>query len=159
MTMPKIIGIMATTNEGVVGKDNGLPWNYKDELEHFRQTTNRQTMVMGRKTFETTPENLFKRTPIVFSKTLTGTGIVSSIPEFLDYIKNIEESKIFMIGGAELAELFLKNNLISEFILTKIHKNYMGDVRMNLNYFNHWQSEIILSNNNYTIYRFKNPQS
>ena len=35
--LQKIVGIMAVTEEGVIGKNNSLPWNYPEELKHFRQ--------------------------------------------------------------------------------------------------------------------------
>jgi dihydrofolate reductase len=65
----KAIGIMAATNEGVIGKGNALPWNYPEELEHFRSTTHGHTIIMGRKTYEALPEGIFSsRKAIIFSK-------------------------------------------------------------------------------------------
>lgn len=159
--MPKIIGIMAATNEGIVGKGNWLPWDYKNELEHFRKITNNQVMVVGRKTFESAPPNLFKQKPIVFSKSMPKSEqytAVESIAEFLTNLSHINVQEIFMIGGAEIAELFLKENLISEFILTKIHKNYEGDVSMNLKLFDNWPQALLTQTKDYTIYKLINPQ-
>lgn len=152
---------MAVAANGVVGNNNSLPWSYPDELEHFRKTTDGQVMVMGRKTFDSTPANLFKQTPIVFSKDkshLKSCAVVGSIQEFLAHITHQEARKIFMIGGAEIAKLFLEHNLISEFILTKIHKNYDGDARMDLNYFDQWHQRVITETDDYTTYNFKNPK-
>ncbi len=166
-SIPRIIGIMATTTDGTIGKLNGLPWDYPSELEHFRQTTDGHIMVVGRKTFESTPASLFKQKPIVFSKnkqilktdsTLKEFTIVSSISEFLAHLNKLQCHKVFMIGGAEIAEVFLKNNLISEFILTKIHKNYTGDVRMDLSYFKQWQQILLTKTNDYSIYKLTNPK-
>ncbi len=162
--MPKIIGIMAASNDGVVGKNNGLPWNYPDELEHFRRTVHGQVMVMGRKTFATTPADLFKQTPIVFSKHKTEVNktlanrctVVASLQEFKMHLNHLACQKIFMIGGAEIAELFLKNQLLSEFILTKIHKDYAGDARIDLRYFDQWHQREIMKTDDYTMYNFTN---
>lgn len=159
--MTKIIGIMASTNSGVIGKGNALPWDYKEELEHFRKITDSQVMVMGRKTFESAPSSLFKQTPIVFSKNksmcnLKPCTVVESIDRFLEHIRHSQCNKVFMIGGSEIAELFLKNNLISEFILTKIHKNYEGDASLDLSIFNKWQQILLTQTKNYTIYKLTN---
>lgn len=159
--MPKIIGIMASTNEGVIGKGNALPWHYKDELNHFRKITNNQVMVVGRKTFESAPSTLFKKKPIVFSKTMQSSErymVTRSITEFLRYLDSINLPEIFMIGGAEIAELFFKENLISEFFLTKIHKDYDGDITMDLKFFDNWQQILLTQTDNYTIYKLINPK-
>ncbi|MCX7343688.1 MAG: dihydrofolate reductase [Proteobacteria bacterium] len=161
--MTKIIGIMASTPNGIIGKDNALPWSYPEEIEHFRKITDSQVMVMGRKTFESAPNSLLKKTPIVFSKNkairnLKPCTVVESIDSFLEHILSIQCHKAFMIGGAEIAELFLKNNLISEFILTKIHKNYEGDASMDLSFFDKWQQILLTQTKDYTIYKLTNPQ-
>lgn len=161
--MTKIIGIIASTNNGIIGKGNALPWDYKDELEHFRKITDNQVMVMGRKTFESAPNSLFKQKPIVFSKNKIECSskpctVVESVDNFLEHIRRNQCLKVFMIGGAEIAELFLKNNLISEFILTKIHKNYEGDANMDLSFFDKWQHILLTQTKNYTIYKLTNPQ-
>ena len=52
----KAIGIMAATNEGVIAKGNVLPWNYPEELDHFRSTTDGHNIIMGRKTYEAMPQ-------------------------------------------------------------------------------------------------------
>ncbi len=161
--MAKIIGIMASAPNGIVGNGNALPWNYPEELEHFRKITDSQVMVMGRKTFESAPSSLFKQTPIVFSKNKATDNskscmVVESIDQFLEHIRNIKCHTVFMIGGADIAELFLKNNLISEFILTKIHKNYEGDKSMDLSFFDKWQQILLTQTKDYTIYKLTNTQ-
>ena len=159
--MPKIIGIMAATPDGIVGKGSGLPWNYAKELEHFRKTTEGQVMVMGRKTFDSCPPALFKQKPIVFSKTIHSSKlctVVGSIEEFLHHLEIINCDKIFMIGGAAIAEFFLKNNLISEFIFTKVHKNYEGDSSMDLKLLDNWHQMLLTKTKDYTIYRLTNPK-
>ncbi|MBR1843638.1 MAG: dihydrofolate reductase, partial [Opitutales bacterium] len=44
--------IAAMASNRVIGRNNRLPWNLPEELQHFRQTTLQQTLLMGRKTFE-----------------------------------------------------------------------------------------------------------
>ncbi|NSM56644.1 dihydrofolate reductase [Wolbachia endosymbiont of Atemnus politus] len=153
-----IIGIMAVDPSGVIGVNNGLPWHYPSELEHFRQVTDKQVIVMGRKTFETIPQNILKdRTPIVFSRNKLSScfnrdikcTIVSSMQEF----QSIQSSsKIFVIGG-QIAHLFLEHDLISEFIITEIHKSYKGDVYFNLALLDRWNKIILTKTEDYTICR------
>ena len=152
-----IVGIMAATATGVIGKDNGLPWNYPEELDHFRMLTKGHRMIMGQRTFETTPTDLFlERTPIVFSQEDSFKNpygcTVRDLEECLTLIQTFQDSgKIFMIGGAEIAHLFLEAALISSFILTKIHHPYPGDTYLNLKFCEGWSEEILTSNLLYTI--------
>lgn len=159
----QIIGIMAVTEEGVIGNDLSIPWNYPAELEYFRKTTKDHVIVMGRKTFETVPLKLFSdRIGIIFSKnnSLKDTAsfkFVHSLEDFLHLLKDFYGRKIFVIGGADLVRFFLKENLISEFFLTKIHKKYLGDTYIDLKLFENWMHEIIFSNEDYSIIKLQNP--
>ncbi|WP_250295000.1 dihydrofolate reductase [Wolbachia endosymbiont of Oedothorax gibbosus] len=149
-----VIGIMAVDPKGVIGINNRLPWHYPSELDHFRQVTDKQVIVMGRKTFETIPQNILK--PIVFSRNKLNPcfnkgiecTIVSSMQEFLSIQSS---SKVFMIGGAQIAHLFLEYDLISEFIVTEIHRPYEGDVYFNLTLLDRWNKTILTKTKDYTI--------
>ena len=159
----KAIGIMAATNEGIIAKGNALPWNYPEELEHFRTTTDGHTIIMGRKTYEALPEGIFSsRKAIIFSKNpklfSAKPGIfVKSLKEYFDIIHGLDkDEKIFMIGGGEIAHLFLKHQLISSFILTRIHRSYSGDTYLDLKHFKGWRETVLKSNSNYTILQLTN---
>ena len=150
---------MAADPRGVIGKDGQLPWNYPEELKHFREATYGHAVIMGRKTFESVPINFLKdKLSIVFSKDKTNVFVtpdikslvVSSLEEFLDIQ---QDNKMFMIGGGEVARLFLEAGLISEFILTKIHKSYDGDAYLDLSLLSKWNQEEITKTEDYVIYR------
>lgn len=159
----KAIGIMAATNEGVIAVGNALPWNYPEELDHFRSTTDGHTIIMGRKTYEAMPPGVFSsRKAIIFSKNPNELdakpGIfVKSLEDYFDVIHGLGEAeKIFMIGGAEIAHLFLKHKLISSFILTRIHRLYEGDTYLDLKYFKGWKETVLKSHPNYTVLKLTN---
>lgn len=170
--MKNIIGLMAASKNGAVGLNNALPWHYPDDLEHFRNTAHNQIMIMGNNTYKSLPKNLLAdRISIIFSKShsLTKTddvGIVKKIYGKAIYINSLidfyalklpyemQDKKIYMIGGAEIAALFLENNLIDEFILTKIYKDYAGNRFIDLKIFEKWQEIILQTTENYTIYKF-----
>ena len=106
-------------------------------------------MIMGRKTYETTPKALMlDHQSIVLSHDsslfLEYAKVVTSLDECLRYIDGLNtHCNIFMIGGSQIAHLFLANNLISSFIFTQIHKTYLGDTHLNLNYFKLWSKSIL----------------
>ena len=52
----------------VIGKDNFLPWKISADMKHFREVTKGQTVVMGRKTFESIGRPLPNRVNIVITR-------------------------------------------------------------------------------------------
>ncbi len=153
--MYKIIGLMACDPRGVIGKGSGLPWHNPDETAHFRKIVAGQVVIMGHKTLATFPESDCLK--IIFSRhkpKAMGEDIifVSSVEE-LNALALPQDKKIFMIGGAEIAHLFLQHSLIAEFILTKMKKNYDGDVILDLNFLQNWSSSVVIDHKDYTIYR------
>jgi dihydrofolate reductase len=154
-----IIGIMSCDVNGVIGVDNKIPWRYPEDLEFFNKTTYQQIMIMGRKTFESLPESILSnRFNIVFSRTIdlssANTIFVRSMDDFLA-LKNLPQNKqCYMIGGGEIARLFLEANLIDEFLLTKFKKSYQGDTYLNLELLANYQTTIVKANDDFIIYRY-----
>ncbi|MEB0161221.1 dihydrofolate reductase, partial [Pseudomonas sp. AH2 (2023)] len=59
---------VAIAQNYAVGKDGKLPWHYPADLKFFKETTLNQTVVMGRKTYESIGKPLPKRLNIVLSR-------------------------------------------------------------------------------------------
>ncbi|WP_434333896.1 dihydrofolate reductase [Mesomycoplasma hyorhinis] len=62
-----IISIWAMTEDGLIGKDNSMPWHIKEEFAHFRQTTLDKTLLMGKNTFLSLPKIFDRRKMYVIS--------------------------------------------------------------------------------------------
>lgn len=50
-----MIALVARSVNGVIGKDGGLPWHCKGDLQFFKRTTMGRKIVVGRTTFEGLP--------------------------------------------------------------------------------------------------------
>lgn len=50
--------IWAQAHDRVIGRDNDLPWHLREDLKHFRTTTNGDAVVMGRRQWESLPEKV-----------------------------------------------------------------------------------------------------
>jgi len=155
--MSKIILIAAVSNNGVIGKDNKLPWELPEDLKHFMQTTKGHTVVMGRKTFESlsfTP--LTKRTNIVVSSLevetsnklfvngVDGTTKLYQCTDIEDVISvavglTHVDNDIFIIGGSSIYDALFDQ--VDEIILSKVDITVDGDT-----YFKPDLSEFKLSN-------------
>ena len=107
----KIHLIWAQDKDGGIGKNGKLPWHIKEDLQNFKNITINQTIIMGRKTWDSLPiKPLPNRRNFVLSRQKK-----SDVETFNSYQKCLEElkkqsiDKIFIIGGRSLYKLFFKN--------------------------------------------------
>ncbi len=129
MTRPQIVVIAAVARNGVIGRDNTLPWRLKADLAHFKRTTLGHPVIMGRKTWESLGRPLPGRTNIVVSRKsgwrAEGAQIVESLDAAIAACEGAE--RIFVIGGAQLYALALP--MADRLILTEIQADVDGDAR------------------------------
>jgi dihydrofolate reductase len=96
--------IFAVAENGALGKDGGLPWDFSEDREHFLQTTRGHVMIMGRRTWEEAGAPLPDRTSIVVSRSFVpppGVLHAKSLKEAVDRGRAIDPEP-FVIGGARL---------------------------------------------------------
>ena len=130
----KIALIVAMAENGVIGKNNQLPWYLPEDLKYFKATTMGKPIVMGRKTFESIGKALPGRTNIVLSrqtdlKLPEGVRIAASIEEAIDISEAVSvidgSEEIMIIGGEQIYTLFMEK--ASRLYLTKVHAAVEGD--------------------------------
>jgi dihydrofolate reductase len=63
-----LVLVAAVAENGVIGRDNAMPWRLRSDLQHFRALTWGKPIVMGRKTFLSIGKPLDGRTNIVVSR-------------------------------------------------------------------------------------------
>ena len=122
--------IVATSENNVIGSGNDIPWYIPEDLEHFKKLTTGNTVIMGRKTYESLPKEyrpLPNRINIVITRDKSyqakGCLVVNSLEDALRKADNDKE--IFIIGGGQIYREGLK--FAERIYLTKIHKNIEGD--------------------------------
>lgn len=99
--MLNIIAAIGKNRE--LGKDNKLVFKNKADMQFFKQMTQGQTVIMGRKTFESIGHPLPNRTNVVISRhEPKGDVIWEQDPQKLFSERN--EKDYFVIGGATLYE-------------------------------------------------------
>lgn len=136
-----LIGIIAMTKEGVIGKKNALPWSYPEELKLFRSLTINHKLIMGRKTFVSLPHPLPHRYHIVLSqidpinKISETNRDVMWTNNYLDLVNQYENTseEVFVIGGAEIFKLFAP--YITKWYVSLIHYPHEGDILVPLTIF------------------------
>lgn len=124
--------IVAMTREGVIGKDNQMPWHLPADLAYFKQTTLGKPVVMGRNTFNSIGKPLPGRRNIIVSTHLTtapaGTELVASPVEALALLEG--EAEVMIIGGGQLYAAFM--SLAQRLYLTRIETSLEGDTHFPL---------------------------
>ena len=119
--------IVAVAENGVIGRDNTLPWHIPEDLRYFKQITSGKTVVMGRKTFQSIGRPLPNRTNIVITRdkdfSAEGVLVAHSLDEAL---AKGGDGEILVIGGSSLFAETLPR--ADRFYLTEIKRAYEGDV-------------------------------
>lgn len=124
---PRISLVLAVADNGVIGRDNRLPWHLPADLRHFKALTVDKPIVMGRLTWESLPGLLPRRRHIVVTRDAgyraEGAEVVHSIDEALAAAGDVPE--IMIVGGSVLyAEMLPRADRI---YLTRIHHLFEGD--------------------------------
>ena len=129
MTMPQITIVVARADNGVIGRDGGLPWRLPADLRHFKAVTGGTAMVMGRTTFDSLPGLLPGRRHIVLTRDSNWTAASAEVAHSVDEAIAIAGADpVSVIGGAEIVALFLSR--ATAFELTEVHLDAKGDTRM-----------------------------
>lgn len=126
--------IAAINEEGVIGKNNHLPWKLTEDLRRFKNLTMGHIVVMGRKTFDSLPSGpLPNRIHIVIT---SNKSLYNETNEYIHYIPLddstnyimtlYEKTKkdVFIIGGATMYEHFF--SMIKRFHITLVKIKVSG---------------------------------
>src|ERR1700761_4624590 len=92
--------ILARAENGVIGKDGGIPWHISDDLKRFKALTMDKTIVMGRKTWDSLPKKpLPGRRNIVVTR---DEHWQAQGAESMGLNQALAIPDVFVIGGAEI---------------------------------------------------------
>jgi len=123
--------IVAIGLNNLIGKDNVLPWHYKEDMKYFKNITMGKKVIMGELTFKSIISYIDKplpgRTSIIATLTdyvYPDVEVTNDIIGFLEQFPKEEE--IFIIGGKIIYDLTL--DLADKLYITHVNKEYEGDV-------------------------------
>ena len=132
----QIVLLVAVADNGVIGRDGGLPWRLRSDMRHFRAATLGKPVVMGRKTYLSIGKPLAGRTNIVVTRgrEFSAAGIVAapSVSNALAVARSdalrrgVDE--IVVIGGAELYTQTIGE--AERLVVTHVHLEPRGDARL-----------------------------
>lgn len=124
---PEIVLIAAVARNGVIGRDNDLPWRLKADLAHFKAATLGHTILMGRKTWESLPRVLPNRRHLVVTRDsgyqAPGIEVFDSPQAAIEAASGAD--RLFVIGGAEIYRQLI--TIAERLILTEVQAEVAGD--------------------------------
>ena len=130
--MIKLIAAMDRNRN--IGANGDMPWGktMKSDLARFKELTEGEIVVMGRKTFESIGRPLPNRTNILLTRQpkeempQTGCVLASSVKEVLD-LNHLLLQDIYIIGGADIYAQFMPH--ADKIYLTKVCAHLPGDTQ------------------------------
>lgn len=127
--------IAAVAENGAIGKDNDLIWTLPKDMAFFRNTTMGHPVIMGRKNFESIPPKwrpLEGRENIVVTRNegyhAPGATVVQSLKTAIEYTHKLDPVEVFIIGGGQIYDLALQEDVVTKMYLTKVHESFEADV-------------------------------
>ncbi|WP_459193400.1 dihydrofolate reductase [Halosimplex sp. J119] len=143
---PEIALIAAVAENGVIGADEGIPWHYPEDLQHFKSTTTGHPVILGRRTYRSIADRIGGPLPDRTNVVLTRVGV--DAPEGVVVVGGVDEaiaaaesalagsdrSTVYVAGGASVYEQFLP--LADRLVVTEVPEAPDGDT-----YFPEWDDE------------------
>ena len=132
-SQPSIVFVVAVAENGVIGRDNAMPWHLRSDLKRLKAMTLNRPVIMGRKTYLSIGRPLPGRTNIVVTrdKAFQAPGIV--IAPSLEAAHDIAlgdalrrlVTEIMVIGGADIFAQWLSR--ADRLEITEVHDKPEGD--------------------------------
>ncbi|PZR93996.1 MAG: hypothetical protein DI537_09200 [Stutzerimonas stutzeri] len=141
MRMPSIAYIVARSwPDGVIGRNNDLPWRIPSDLRRFKEITSGHAILMGRKTYDSIGRPLPNRMNIVLSSqpgndgpNLAWTDRIENAMYIADIFSILNgKREFFIIGGSKMYELF--GDFVNKVYLTEVLANIDGDARFDMKF-------------------------
>lgn len=143
----KVSLIAAVAQNGVIGRDNDLPWKIRDDMRFFVQTTRGHVVIMGRLNFDAMGRPLPNRRNIVVTRdssyVAAGAETAQSIEDALVRAEDCGEQEAFVIGGAQIYRLALP--YAHRFYRTRVLCDVPGDIVFPEYSFEGWRVEQLFS--------------
>jgi dihydrofolate reductase len=132
--------IVAVSDDYGIGFQGRLPWNVPHDLKFFGSVTSfggpRNTLIMGRKTFESIDYNKLSksRNIIVISSTLKSAPNYQVYTTFDEALDSVKTGKVWVIGGKKVYEEAMYHDNLDLIVVSRIPGTYESDTYLYLEY-------------------------
>ncbi|MEY3586114.1 MAG: hypothetical protein RLZZ243_1178, partial [Bacteroidota bacterium] len=136
--------------EGGIGKNNDLMWHLPKDMKFFKDTTQGQIVLMGRKNYDSIPEKyrpLPNRLNIVLTRNEHFNApdclVFHSLETCLKHFEEETERIVFIIGGGEIYRMALESDMLDEMYITHVHHRYEAETFFPRFDEGNWESHVI----------------
>ena len=150
--MTKVSLIVAMDRNRGIGRDNDLMWHLPNDMRFFKETTENQIVVMGRKNYDSIPEKyrpLPNRENVILTKNTafeaSNCSVFHSLDAALSAYQSDKNRKFFIIGGGQIYKLALEAKILEEMFITHIDGNYDADTFFPDFNESDWNKELLMS--------------
>ena len=125
--------IVAVAENGVIGREGGLPWRLSSDLKTFRRLTMGKPLIMGRRTFQSIGKPLDGRDNIVVTRDphfeVAGVSSCETVTDAITLARMLATTRgadeIMVIGGAQIYAAVMP--VANRIYLTHVHAAPDGD--------------------------------
>ncbi|HLS61684.1 MAG TPA: dihydrofolate reductase [Virgibacillus sp.] len=121
--------LVAMDRNRVIGFENEMPWHLPKDLAYFKEKTIGNSIIMGRKTFDSIGRVLPKRNNIVLTRSKDefpeGVTVINDVELIQQWAAAYPDEEYFVIGGGDLFEQILP--YADRMYITEIDEAFKGD--------------------------------
>jgi dihydrofolate reductase len=131
--MPAQISIIvAHDDKRGIGKNNQLLFRISEDLKRFKKITLGHPIIMGRKTHQSIGRPLPARTNIIITRNQDfqspGCLVTHSLAEAIKLAKQKDNQEIFIIGGGQIYQQALDQDLVDKLYITQVKGDYQAEI-------------------------------
>jgi dihydrofolate reductase len=129
----ELISVAAVAENGVIGRDGGLPWpSIPADKARYRARVADDPVVLGRRTFEAMRADLPGSEQVVLSRSPRSYDVptahpVQGVEAALAVLADLGAERAYVLGGAAVYEAFQPH--LDRMVLSRIPGAYEGDAR------------------------------
>ncbi|WP_087971488.1 dihydrofolate reductase [Oceanobacillus rekensis] len=121
--------LVAMDKNYVIGLKNGMPWHLPKDLRFFKEKTTGNTIIMGRKTYNSMGGALPNRENVVLTRNQTeileNVKVIDNLETIIEWNKTNPEKEYFIIGGGNIFNQVM--HLADRMYITSIEESFSGD--------------------------------
>lgn len=138
--MVELVSVAAVAENGVIGRDGGIPWeSIPEDKRQYRERIENDPVILGRRTFESMRDDLPGSAQVVLSRSRSSYDAdavhAATTPEEAEEIaESLGADVAYVIGGGKIYELF--QGRLDRMVLSRVEGEYEGDT-----YYPEWDED------------------
>ncbi|MBP1950765.1 dihydrofolate reductase [Virgibacillus litoralis] len=121
--------LVAMDSNQTIGAENDLPWRLPNDLKFFKEKSTGNTIIMGRKTYESMGRPLPNRKNVVITRQQIDfpdeVDVIDNVDMIREWNKENPEQEFFVIGGGIIFDQIMP--YADRMYITWIEETFKGD--------------------------------